>query len=306
MIRINAFDDKERTVAKLVYGDKHRINDLRGIPRTTAILEKINKMDRYTEATVGKMEESANVVLSVEHDQHSTGENPLKPGISKVSDISKNTPQMIYEQGQRTAASIEQSTSKKTINMPVGSKLTGFSSGSNTSEYEIFSNTIFMYLCASIEIPVEVALQMYNSNYSASRAAINAWEQIAEIVRKRFAKNFYDPFYKMYLEYMVLSEKIDAPGYLKAIDKDDFMAIEAYSKARWVGPKTPHIDPLKEVKAIDLMLGLKLISREQASEMLDLGDWESNFDKFVEEGKIIIKEFPEPILEDNKESENNK
>jgi len=299
--RVDCKDNQGRTVSRLVYGSKHRINDVRGISRISSILEKVNKLDRYTEATVSKMEESANVVLSIEHDQNSTGENPLTPGTARVKPNNKSIDNL-YEQGQKTAAMIEQSTSKKTYNMPNGAKLKGFESGSDSSEYETFSKTVFMYLCASVEIPVEVALQMYNSNYSASRAAINAWEHIAEIVRKKFSKDFYQPFYNMYLEYMILSGKIDAPGYIDALENDDFMVIEAYCNARWVGPKTPHIDPLKEVKAVELMLSLRLISREQAAEMLNLGNWEDSYDKFVEEGRIILKEEPETI--NNNENNN--
>lgn len=291
--RIECRDSKGREVARMVYGDKHRINHVRGIPRTTAILEKINKMDRFTEATVGKMEESANVVLSIKHSKDSTGETPLAPGVSKVGAGSNKTAEDVYEQGQRTAANIQQSTSKKTYNMPIGSELVGFESGVNSAEYSDFSKTVFMYLCASIEIPVEVALQAYNSNYSASRAAINAWEQILLIVRNKFARDFYNPFYRMYLDYMILSEKIEAPGYLKALNNNDFMVIEAYSKSRWIGQKVPHIDPLKEVKAVELMIQLKLISREQGAEMLNLGTWEENYKKFEEEGKILPQEKEE-------------
>ena len=72
------------------------------------------------------------------------------------------------------------------------------------------------------------------------------------------------------------------------------MITESYSQCRFMGKNVPHIDPLKEIKAIREMLGIDgaipLISREQASEMLGAGQWDENFMKSLEEEKIIPKE----------------
>ena len=67
------------------------------------------------------------------------------------------------------------------------------------------------------------------------------------------------------------------------------MIIEAYSKCRFIGKNMPHIDPLKEVKAAELMIKLGLVSREQATEDLNKGDWSSNNQKIKEEDKQIFK-----------------
>lgn len=300
--RVECKDKKGRVVSKLVYGDKHRMSNLRGVPRTASILQKTNVLDRYTEATTQKREQSANVLYTIEHDEHSTGENPVKPpGNSRLDYKTQNTEEDTYKMANNTANRVQQSSSNTTINMPRGAKLKAFEGGENQSDYEGFSKTVFMYLCASIEIPYEVALQAYNSNYSASRAAINAWEQILSIVREKFARDFYGPVYKMYFDYMVLSEKITAPGYLEAMRNGDWMVTEAYTNSRWVGQKTPHIDPLKEMKAIGEMIDKDLIPREQATEMMNLGDWNENYKKIEEEKKVLPKE---PVIEPNTNNTN--
>jgi capsid protein len=66
------------------------------------------------------------------------------------------------------------------------------------------------------------------------------------------------------------------------------MVIEAYSKCRFIGKNMPHIDPLKEAKSVELMLNLGLVSREQATEMLNLGDWYENYLKLQEENNNVI------------------
>jgi capsid protein len=131
-------------------------------------------------------------------------------------------------------------------------------------------------------------MQKYSSNYSASRAAINSFGYIISIKRENFANQFYIPFYKLWLEYQILTNKIKAPNYVDNID--NFMVTESFSQCRFIGKNMPHIDPLKEAKSIELMLKLKLISREQASELLNMGSWEDNFKKNLEEEKIIPKE----------------
>jgi len=63
------------------------------------------------------------------------------------------------------------------------------------------------------------------------------------------------------------------------------MVQEAYSSARFVGQNMPHIDPLKEVKAVVEMLNAELISNEQATEKLNAGDWYENHGKLTKEKK---------------------
>jgi hypothetical protein len=89
---------------------------------------------------------------------------------------------------------------------------------------------------------------------------------------------------------------LDSDGYDRAVATNDEMALEAYYSSRFVGKKMPHIDPLKEAKAIRTLLkdDSPLISREQAAEMANGGDWISNYNKYKKENsRIELK----PLLE---------
>lgn len=288
--RIEAEGSKtKRKMAWFISLKKHRINSDRGIPVITSILEKLAKLDRFSESAVASAEERAKIVLSIEHNQDSTGESPFKKNyasaLGKNKDKAKETDS--YELGAETALDVAATTSKQTFNMPVGSSLKSLYSQSEI-HYEPFWRAIFNSICAAVEIPPEVALQMYSSNYSASRAAINAWGYIVETYRTLMSEKFYQPFYELWLETEILKGKISAPGYLK--NSDNFMVRAAYCKSRFVGQNMPHIDPVKEVKAVILALENGLMSHEQASEVLNYGDWESNYKKLIEENKIKPKE----------------
>ena len=291
--RVESRNNQGMLVAWMIYGDKHRIDHQRGIPRIASILEKVSKLDRFSEASVSKAEQVANVVFAFEHDATSTGTNILSGSLSsKKSTEVQVSP---YEKGELSAAQMRQSTSNQVFNLTPGSKLSQLSTQSETTFNEFF-RAVFVVLCAAVDIPEEVALQKYEQNYSSSRAAINGWEYIAEIHRKRFAKKFYEPFYRCWLEFNILNGTIKSNGFLKAKSKGQFMAIEAYFNARFMGKKMPHIDPLKEAKAVRAMLGnddTPLISNEQATEAVGYGDWNENYKKYLEEDKQIIKDEPE-------------
>ncbi|HET8885867.1 MAG TPA: phage portal protein, partial [Salinimicrobium sp.] len=295
--RVAAYGENTgRKMAWMVYFDKHRIDHDRGIGALTSILEKIEKLDRYTEATVGSAEERAKMVLSIEHSADSTGENPLaeKMRIAMGRGTAEETKPDSYSASEQKAKDITRTTSKQVVNLPIGSKLVTPSSSGAEINFPEFWKAVFNCLAAAVDIPPEVALQMYNSNYSASRAAINGWQQLMDVSRDKFASDFYKPIFERWLELEVLKSKVNAPGYLSAIKKKNVFGLEAYAHCRFTGSNMPHIDPLKEVKAIREMLGsemdgVSLISLEQAAEKLNSGDWLENYKKFTEEQKTIPK-----------------
>ena len=299
--RIQAVGSKSgKRLAWLISGKKISPDHLRAVPAIAQSLEKINKLDRYVEAAVTKAEQGAKIVYAIEHEEFSTGESPTDKIIAqKRGDIilgANDESKKLLADG--LANKITQTTSGQAYNMVQGSKLKAFESSIETNFGE-FHSTIFKSISAGVDMPPEVAMQEYNSNYSASRAAINSFGYIISINRQKFANDFYIPFYKLWLEHQILTKKITALGYIENID--NFMVTEAYTQCRFTGKNMPHIDPLKEIKAVREMLGVDgadaLISREQASEILGVGEWSENFMKNLEEENIIPK--PEVVVVDN-------
>ena len=181
-------------------------------------------------------------------------------------------------------------TSEKDVyNMPVGAKMKSLESKSELY-FKDFYDTNFQHACAAIGIPPDVAMSLYNSSYSASRAAIKDWEHILKVGRKEFADQFYKPVFSYWLDVMVLSGKIKIPGYLEALENDNFDLLDSYKHARFIGANVPHIDPLKEVKAERAKLGnlspnVPLTTVEAAIERLDGGDFENISEQFQDEIK---------------------
>lgn len=278
-------------MAWMIYGSKHRINHHRGVPAISAILEKAEKLDRYTEASVSGAEERANIVLAIKHSRFSTGENPIVGNIKKNLKISEIEDP--YKIGAQLEKRIASTTSKATFNLPIGAEMVTLGQSQEVS-YESFFQAVFVQLCAAVDVPPEVALQKYSSNYSASRAAQNGWGFIINIHRDDFAQDYYQNIYNLWLEVEALKNKIPSQGYLTALEEKNEMAIEAFRNCQFRGVNMPHIDPLKEVNAVRRMLGDKtkqedtLISREQAVEILGQGDWNSNNTKYNKETSKVV------------------
>ena len=237
----------------------------------------------------------------LQHDATSTGVNVLEQNFGGKKN--KETTKSSFELSGRTAANLNQSTSGQALNLTPGSKLSQLKLDGG-EDFNVFHRSVFNYLCAAVGIPPEVALQLYEQNYSSSRAAINGWEYMNEIDREKFSKKFYKPFYDLWLEFWVSKGVIKSDGLRKAFVTGNKMILAAYLKSSFEGTKMPHIDPLKEAKAVRVMLGddtEPLITRTQATERLNGGDWIKNIDKHTEESKNIpvIKEDNEQAVSNN-------
>lgn len=307
--RIAAKSPEGRLVAYMVNGLKYRLSSTRSMPLINAVMETASKLERYKEATVGSAEEAAKLAITVEHEAYSTGENPLMGSLMRASGHGRgpgsgDNPTDTYD--QKLVDTVAATVNKQLINLPIGAKLQTLESKKELHFSEFYMANI-QVLCAVVGIPPEVALQKYDSNFSASRAALKDWEHSLMDERIQFTREFYTPIYSFWLDLQVLQNKIQAPGYLTALMKNDREILGAYKKANFLGANVPHIDPLKEVNAERAKLGkgsehLPLTTLEQATTALGGGDyWENmiNYSKELEEAEGLgIKTVEEQKMPD--------
>jgi len=277
-------------LAFMVYGSEYRMDDLRGMPIIATSLETLAKIERYKEAAVGSAEERQKIAFAVEHNQFSSGENPMANQLAQLFDADgsgTNGAIPIDEQGNALAKTVAATTNKQAFNMPIGSKLTMLES-KNEMFFQEFYQTNANIICSALGIPPNVAFSIYNDSFSASRAATKDWEHTMDVKRNDFQSQFYAPILAMWLHTQILDFKIQAPGYINAFISKNWMIVESYQKARFTGPMFPHVDPLKEAKAERVKLGsladhIPLTNIERSTEILNGGDSESNIEQFGKE-----------------------
>lgn len=295
------------TVAFLVYGQRYRIDSMRGMPVIATCLETIKKIERYKEAAVGSAEERQKIVYQIVHGAISDGSSPLVGQTAKAYNVDAQTADLPVDYaGQQLSNSVAASTNKQTINMTPGAKLEQLESR-NEMFFKEFYSTNADIVCSAVGIPPNVAFSIYNDSFSASRAATKDWDHTITVERDDFQTQFYQNLYNFWLYIEILKNNIQAPGYILAKSKGDFMTVEAYQICRFTGPLFPHIDPLKEAKAEREKLGslglhLPLTTVEQSVETLNGGDSDSTMEQFAEElgyAKTLGIEIPvaEPVIE---------
>lgn len=295
--RIAAYTSNGIEVAFMVYGARYRTDDTRGIPLISVVLETLSKLERYKEATVGSAEERAKIPYFIKHELGAVGENPLTQnmmaafsGITGDAEVDGRAP--VSDDGKALARTVATTTNKQTFNLPPGSDIVSLDSR-NELMFKEFYDTNIDLICSALCIPPDVARSMYNSNFSASRAALKDWEHVLKVERADFTEQFYAKVYQVWLFYMVMSDKISAPGYAEAFSRGDYQIVDAYSCCRFDGDKVPHIDPEKEVRAERLKLGdtganIPLTTVEDACERLDTGDSDSIVQQYSEEIKQSV------------------
>jgi len=274
-------------MAYMVYGLKYRLNNTRGLPSFAVSIESAQQIDRYKTATLANAEETAKIAYGIEHEAFSDGSNPLMNNLAKAVNPTSPLDIPTDMNGKDLEGKVSATTGKQVVNMPIGAKLTKLN---HTAEvhYKEFYDTNANAICSNEEIPPEVAFMKYDSNFSASRAALKDWEHTLLVNRDETAADFYQPIYNLWLFIEVMTNKIQLPGYIRAYQEGNFTALDAFSETMWKGPTVPHIDPLKEVQAVRAMLGengasLPLTTAENATEMLNQGDYDENLKQFEEE-----------------------
>jgi capsid protein len=276
--------------AFLLYGLEYRLDNHRGLPLISAMLETLKKLERYKEATVGSAEEVAKIAWQVVHQVYSTGENPFADRLAKAFDADASEDLAEDINGIKLANKVAASTNKTAVNNPPGAEVKPITSTNKELYFEPFYNVNIGLVCAAINIPKDVATSQYNGNFSASRAALKDWEHTINTDRCDAPAEFYQNVYNFWLHVQILTNKVNAPGYINAFQENNHMVLDSYRNSRWVGANVPHIDPLKEVNAERAKLGasgldIPLTTVEQATEALNGGDSDQNMAQYAEELK---------------------
>lgn len=288
--RIEARGKKSKMqMAYLYYGSKHRLNNVRGIPLISSVIEKCQQLQQYTNAALKQAKLAAEVSYKIEHDKDAEGVAPMLNNLARGYDLdgSRNLPQT--DDGTELAKNIEVTTGNSSWNLPPGAKM-DMLHNENPLYYKDFFETNADAVFAVLSIPPNVAMSKYNDSFSASRAAIMDWLHTLLVKREHHKNGFLQPIVDLWLEWEILNNRIQAPGYLSARASDNYRVIQAYRNVRFIGAQVPHIDPVKEVEAARRKLGkagehLPLADLETVIEMLGGGDAEEIMRQYGEELK---------------------
>lgn len=265
--RVPAFGSRtgRRNVLHLI--EQERVNQRRGIPILAPVINDLKQITRMQEAEIMAAVISSFFTVFIEHDNAG---GQLGPGIDPSQSVLDNTTadDKIYELGTGSM-----------VDLSPGEKINIAESKRPNVNFDPFFMAIVKSIGANVGIPVDVLMLSFTKSYSASRGALLEAFKFFRICRVWLNRNFNQPIYKAWLEEAILIGRVDAPGFF-----DDPAILAAWAGSKWTGTGMGQIDPLKESKAAELRLKMKLSTREDEHITAGLGNqWEKTIERRARE-----------------------
>ncbi len=151
-----------------------------------------------------------------------------------------------------------------------GEKLKAFDSSAPSDSFASFTDAFIAHLAASRSMPIEVLLQRFNSNYSASRAALTMFWRVATIWRNELEADLLNPVYEAWLSEEIGAGRVSARGWLDPVMRAAWLACD------WAGSAMPDIDPEKSVRAARLAVEANISNLEREARKFNGSDAATN------------------------------
>lgn len=249
--RVQAFGAKtgRRNVLHIM-ADVERPAQRRGVPMLAPVIESLKQLGRYSDAELMAAVVSAMFTVFVKSNSPNT---PLGQMFDPANQVDKDP--NAYELGNGAIVSLEE-----------GEDISIANPGRPNTAFDGFVSACCRQIGAALEIPYEVLLKIFQSSYSASRAALLEFWKMIRMRREWVTGSFCQPVYEEWLTEAVLKGRVQAPGFF-----DDPAIKAAWCGAEWFGDCQGQLDPLKEANAAKVRVEEGFSTREkEAAELTGL------------------------------------
>lgn len=254
---------------------QERPEQRRGVPFVAAQIELMKQLDRYV-----KSELAANVVASMLAVFITSDEDDGRLGIEDA----------VNEDERVTDDELKLELAPGAVySLPPGKNVATVNPVRSNAGFESFVEALETLIGAGQEIPKEVLIKKYDSNYTAARSALLDFWKTVRVYRTRFNTQFNQPIYEMWLSEAVALGRLEAPGYF-----DDPAIRQAWSGCTWTGVSMGHVDPLKEVNAAEKRIQNNISTQEQEASAYDGGDWSAITRQRKRERQATMAEMDAP------------
>lgn len=296
-----------RRISKLVYGTDKRNGEVRGQPLLSLILQSLKEIDRYRDSTQRKAVLNAMLAIFIKKGANVPGSGGFSNGVTQqVTDVDGSEPRNL------NFAKIGPGTIMDEL--AYGEEPIGFGNKGTDEAFGPFEQAILSSVAWANEIPPEIMLKSFNSNYSASQGSKDEFNMYLDKVRSKFGKNVCKPLYILWLTSEVLNKKLFLTGYLRSTrDRLEYDIRNAWIAADWIGTVKPSADILKTANGYAKMVEENFIDRDTVAQKLS-GQRSSRIIKknarlqrqSIEEGLVVdptIEEETEPKDDDDDATE---
>lgn len=247
----------------------------RGIPFVSSQIEKLKQLERYINSELAANVVSSMLTAFIESEADD-GMPGIDDAVSEEEKVTDDDMKLELAPGAVYA-------------LPAGKKIASVNPIRNNTAFQSFVDTLFTLIGADINIPKEVLIKKYESNYTAARGALLDFWRNVRVERTGFNNSFCQPVYEQWLAEAVAIGRIQAPGFF-----EDPIIRQAWCGCMWMGVSMGHVDPLKEVNAAEKRISLNMSTEEQEAAEYNGGDWNSN----IRQRKKEIQAFEKGVKKD--------
>ena len=305
--RIAAYGARSgRRVAWLLYGTENRLEDVRGQPLLALVLQSLKEIDRYRDSAQRKAVVNSFLAMFIKKTEDKQGTRPISGGAVRRDQVVTDNIGRNEGEDVRRYNTASQIPGLVIEELQTGEEPQAFGSNGTDTDLGQFEHIILQGVSWALEIPPEILTLSFNSNYSASQAAINELKLYQNRVRTDFGEHFCQPIYNEWFISEVLTGRLDAIGFLDAWrDPLQFDKFAAWLSSDWSGAIKLSTDILKQANGYKVLNEMGWITNERASRELTGTKFRKNIKRIKREQelKAELSLMPESELETVDESE---
>lgn len=252
--RLPAYGEKSgRRLAWLVFGTEKRLDEVRGQPLLSIVLQSLKEIDRYRDSAQRKAVVNSILALFVKKTSDKPGTLPMTGaavrrdkvdvtdsttgGTARRFNLAKYIPGMVIDELQEGEEPILKGGEGTDVN------------------FGTFEEAIIQAVAWANEVPPEILRLAFSNNYSASQAAINEFKIYLNKVWADWGDQFCRPIYVEWLISETLLGKTNAPGLVDAWrDSARHDVLAAWVCSEWYGSIKPSTDMLKQAKGSKMLV----------------------------------------------------
>lgn len=267
--RVEAYGAKTGRRNVLHIMSRERIGQRRGVPFLAPVIEALKQLGRYTEAELVAAVVSGYFTVFIEKDAAEDGA-PMGEMVDPAQQVDADDENSL-ELGNGAV-----------LDLNPGEHVKETNPGRPNTAFDGFVTSICRQIGAALEIPYEVLVKMFNSSYSAARAALQDFWKTVKMYRSWLANDFCQPIFEEWLAEAVAKGRVSAPGFFT-----DPMIRKAYSGAEWYGPAQNSLNPVQDADAATRRVEQGFSTREREAVEMTGTDFFRNAKQLKQEQKAL-------------------
>lgn len=283
-VRIPAWGENTGLPGAVLVMRKRRPEQARGIPVLAPVLETLQQAADLTEAESFAAVMTAMLAIVYK-----------SPGAGALPEADYGSGDIVQAEGRPETLSDEPRAdyrleSGTVLEIDSEDEVEIKTPGRPNPAFDPFFQALAKQIGAALEIPAEVLLLSFNSSYTASKAALEAFYALVRREQASLGSHWCDPHYQAWLYEQVAKGRYAMPGFLT-----DPLLRDLWSDVRHRGDGKISLNPQQEAKALEIYEAHGWKTGAEITAELSGGDYDSNVQvRVAEHRRWVDGDLPVP------------